>query len=190
MNVSQIIGGICTKEKFHKLLCNNAKAAWVLTPPADTVVALQETLSYGLDRVREILSLPLYRTESVKIGKDEFEDREMVDEKVANLMLKCVAMIDLRLHGSYVQVQKVEQKTININKNINTPDTRIVANDLSQIGDVDCRLAELREEVYKDQKKLSAPLTVEEAVILNENGIQSKSLSSKNYILDIDVEDL
>lgn len=191
MRTGQIIGGICTAEKFHKLLCNDAKAAWILTPPADTVVALQETLSYGLDRVREILSLPLYKTESVKVGRDEFEDREVVDEKVANLMLKCVAMVDLRLHGSYVQVQKVEQKTININKNMNsTNDMRTVSNDLGQIGSVDERLKELRKEVDKDQKKLAAPITVEEAVIINRNGIKAAELSSKDYIIDIDIEDL
>lgn len=189
MQVGRVIGGICSVDKFHRLLWNDAKVAWILTPPADTVVALRETLAFGLDRIREILSLPLYKTESVKVGRDEFEDREVVDEKTANLMLKAVAMVDLRLHGSYVQVQKVEQKTVNYNQNVNTSTiTNNSGPDLSQVGNVDERLAQLRAEVDLDQKKLAAPITVEEGKILKDNDIAIVGVTNREAVLDAVIE--
>jgi len=170
-----IFAGICSVEAYTRILRNNAYIAWILCPPADTVIALKETLNYGLDRIREILDLPLYKIESVRVGKDDFEDREVVDEKVANLMLKAVAMVDLRLHGSYVQVQKIEQKTINVNRNITSVENSYAAP--QELDNIDSKLEQLRAEVKREVKKLEAPLNVEEIVVMSKGGINTKELT-------------
>ena len=194
-----IFRGVCSMEVYEKMLRNNAYVAWILCPPSDTVVSLRETLNYGLDRIREILDLPLHKLESVKVGKDEFEDREVVDEKVANLMLKAVAMVDLRLHGSYVQVAKIEQKTLNVNKNVtNVENTYLDPKDAEY--SIDAQLEMLRDEVKKDVKKLEAPITVPEMRILDANDIsiteftnKSKDVMNSKVItedIDYDLDDL
>lgn len=159
-----IYGGVCSKEAYDKLLNDDLVVAWLLTPPTDTVVALQETLNYGLDRVREILELPIMKVDSVRVGPDEWEDREVVDDKVVNVILKAVAMLDLRLHGSYVQVQKVEQRSTVEHIN-NEP------RDVTPPTDVDAEIAKLRSELTnklpEPSKKVedisSEALTMDEA---------------------------
>ena len=204
MRMGAIYRGVCSSEKFNKLVWNNGAMSWMLTPPVDTVLAMKETLDYGMDRLREILSLPLYKTESVKIGKDEFEDREVVDDKVAALILKAVAMLDLRLHGSYVQVQKVEQKTINLNKNI-TNNMRTVEGTVSDADvpmleeDIDKKLRELKLAIQKEsQMHATRPITKTEAVVLADNGVDPTHFSQAKHIEEVaeeklgkfDVEDL
>lgn len=76
---------------IRKLLEDQHKLAWVLCPPVSYDVFLQEALSHGMDRIREILDLPLRNDE----GK--------VDAKVAELILKAAAFLDLRRHGGFVQ---------------------------------------------------------------------------------------
>jgi|ETNmetMinimDraft_9_1059917.scaffolds.fasta_scaffold11168_2 hypothetical protein len=188
-----IFRGVCSMEVYQKMLMNNAYVAWILCPPSDTVVALRETLNYGLDRVREIMDLPLYKIESVKVGKDEFEDREVVDEKVANLMLKAVAMVDLRLHGSYVQVAKIEQKTLNVNKNVTNVTNEYVEStpDFS----IDQQLEMLRNEVKQDVRKLEAPINRADMKVLDENDIAISEMTAitperkeKSEILNTDID--
>jgi hypothetical protein len=171
-----VFAGVCTAEAYNKFLSKDDCVAWIMCPPTDTVIALKETLNHGLDRIREILDLPLMRIESVKVGKDEFEDREVVDEKVANLMLKAVAMIDLRLHGSYVQVQKVEQTNTNINHNVtnNHPEPITVQNE----SDLDRELIELKSEVYDSAKKLRLNFNKDEIVEIQANNINPKEITS------------
>ena len=173
MKGRNVYAGVCSVEVYHKILKSKANIAWILTPPTDTVTALRETLHYGFDRIREILDLPLYKVESVRVGKDEWEDREVVDEKVAQLMLKAVAMIDLRLHGSYVQVHKVEQKTTNVNLSMKEQPHQA---QVVEVDDIDKKLLELRNEVLKDVNKVSGPILSKEIAYLDEQGINVREL--------------
>jgi hypothetical protein len=164
------------------MMNSDINLAWVMTPPSDTITALKETLNYGFDRIRDILDLPLYKVESVKISNGEFEDREVVDEKVANLMLKAVAMIDLRLHGSYVQVQKIEQKTINTNVNINksVPTTGKIV----PVEDIDKQLIQLRSEVYDEAKKADKRVLRDDIVLMESKGIATRELTEKDIPME------
>lgn len=177
MTMVSMYGGVCSREQFNKMIMSNDKLAWMLRPPVDTVLAMRETLHFGLDRVREILSLSLYKKESIRISETEWEVNEVVNDKAANLMLKAVAMVDLRLHGNYTQVQKIEQKVES--KNINV--TKHVENiaDATYV-DVDAEIAKLKLEVTDDIRKLAKPVTATECRDLSDLGHDGGLALSKN----------
>jgi len=65
---------------------------WIITPPASYDIFLDEALSYGLRRMRnDILAMDIH-------GPDG-----LVDVKKADLLLKCVAFLDMRKNGGIVQ---------------------------------------------------------------------------------------
>lgn len=74
-------------DMFHKDL----HLAYVLCPVASYDAFLEEALSHGMRRIREILDLPL----SDENGK--------VNPKTGELILKAAAFLDMRMHGGFLQ---------------------------------------------------------------------------------------
>ena len=64
---------------------------------------MEEALAYGIERLREILELPM------------FDKKGRVDGKAAELILKTVALLDQRVKGSVVQ--RAEVRSLNVNMN-------------------------------------------------------------------------
>lgn len=65
--------------------------AYILCPPASYDVFLEEALSHGMTRIREILDLSLY------------DPSGRVNPKIGELILKAAAFLDLRTHGGFLQ---------------------------------------------------------------------------------------
>lgn len=77
---------------LRKQLQNPQKLAWIICPPASYSTFLEETLSFGLKRLRnDILTLPI------------FDSDGRVDTAAAKLILQAVAFVDMRRHGGIVQ---------------------------------------------------------------------------------------
>jgi hypothetical protein len=87
--------------------------AWILHPPIHYSTLIDETLNHGMRRIEEILSLPLHDND----GK--------VDPRVAELILKATAFLDVRKHGMPTQ------RTENLTKNLNVTVTK---SDLKKFG--------------------------------------------------------
>lgn len=101
MTIQNIYAGVCGRTYFYnRYLGNPAKVAWLLTPPTSYDLHLTEALSYGMDRLREMLAIsPLGPGGKVNV-------------KLMELQTKIVAMLDVRKHG--MATQKVEQKNMNL----------------------------------------------------------------------------
>lgn len=103
-NLNQIVmapvfANIMDKDTFYKdYLPKTYKIAWLLCPPLDYVAKAKESLDYGMQQLREILSVP------------NFDESGKLNEKVANLKLKIVQMLDNRVNG--MAKQQIEQKTL------------------------------------------------------------------------------
>lgn len=146
-----IYRGICTLEKYQSSVKSNKLAAWILTPPANYVVAMEESLSQGIEKMREILEMPLYYTEFKKNEHGEIERLTTPNTKVADLIIKTVNMLDLRVKGALVKQieQKITQTSTSTNLNVNAPTPADVT--------VEVDANALQEEIEKLEKSFKTP---------------------------------
>ncbi len=146
MSMSLVYGGICSRNYFYEsFLTNKARMAYLLSQPADYKIAVEEALTCSVDKVREILEMPLY---------DPVTGRP--DTKVAEAILKAFKMLDDRVKGAVVQ--RVEQKNLNVNYEAGkkpgaTPET---------MDDLDKKLADMRARAGQSLNALPAEFTVQE----------------------------
>lgn len=165
IGVYRMCNGICTSQYFmEKVARNDYYIAWIIRPPLDYDKALQESLQHGLNRVREILNFPLYDKKFTKDGVpvvDKFtgEQVESPNHATANLLLKTVAFLDLRVKGAIPQkIQQYTQQQItrqSVNYNVKphnkpgevvTVDVNALDNKLLTIEDLDDRIRQLSSE--------------------------------------------
>lgn len=165
IGVYRMCNGICTTQYFmEKVARNDYYIAWIIRPPLDYDKALQESLQHGLNRVREILNFPLYDKKFTKDGVpviDKFtqEQVEIPNQVTANLILKTVAFLDLRVKGAIPQkIQQYTQQQItrqSVNYNVRpdarpgdvvTVDVNALDNKLLSIEDLDDRIKQLSSE--------------------------------------------
>jgi len=108
---------------------------WVLTPPSSYQAILEEAVVHGLNRLRnEILTMDVRERDmhGAVIGEG------VVDPKKAELLLKAISYVDLRVNGSIVQ--KSEAK--NLNLVAGTVDLRAVGKDIDA-RELDDKIREL-----------------------------------------------
>lgn len=98
--------------------------AYILCPPASYDAFLEEALSHGMSRIREILDLPL---------RDE---NGRVNAKVGELILKAAAFLDLRTHGGFLQ------KSVHAEVGLGLNSIKKLADQLS-IEEIDKKIKEL-----------------------------------------------
>lgn len=144
---TKLSAGICSPEFLvQEYFKHPEKVAWLLTPPASYTVLLQEGLQFGLEQLREILEL------------DNFEmDREgnlKPNVKVMELKTKIVMMLDQRLNGSVVQ--RIEQKSLNLNVSDNQVKKLSEFNTMQEIEDA---LEKLRKRDRHRQREIEAQAT-------------------------------
>jgi hypothetical protein len=154
MNMNAVFGGICTRPIFDKYLSHPEKMAWMLCPPALYMTVMEEALSFGIERIRDILEIDVVRT---------VKGKEVVDVKLGELQAKIVAMLELRVKGAVAT--KIEQR--NMNLNINTSDKQVAKAAMGgSMADIQKRLKELER-----RDRMSAP--PREAVDVTEDTSQS-----------------
>lgn len=161
IGVYRMCQGICTSQYFmEKVAKNNYYLAWIIRPPVNYLKALNESLEYGLDRMREILNFPLYKKKFTKEGlpitdKQTGAQVEEPDNQTANMVLKTVAFLDLRVKGAVpLKIHQVTQQQ-NLNYNVNAGDSRVQVDaekldmNLLSIEDLDKKIAGLTEDTRK-----------------------------------------
>lgn len=139
MAIPRVYGGICGTDYFNnEFMRKPEKVAWMLTPPVSYTIAMEESLVYGIEKLREVLDFPLYDRTT---GKP--------DVRVGELILKVVQQMDLRVKGA------VLQKSVNVHAHIGAP-TGISAGE--SMTDLDARIKELEKQV--DQTGLPPVIVV------------------------------
>lgn len=103
LSISKIISGICNIEYFSQVVLKHPMMVeWMMRPPVSYNRAMEESLHFGVERLREILELPISYT---KVDSNGFE-RVIIDHKAADLILKAFTIVDTRVKGSVVQRQQ------------------------------------------------------------------------------------
>lgn len=122
--LQRVYGPICTDVYFGNEVCNSPLLlCWMLHPPQNYTNCLEALLDHSLERVREIVNLPIVDEETKK-----------VDHKIAKMIIDIHDKLQDRLKGTVVQ--RLETK--NMNLNLNRPVTEITEEQL------DRRLKELQ----------------------------------------------
>lgn len=152
MRMDNVYGPVCTKDFFYRVIMkSDSKVAWLVSPPAEYQIQVEEMLHLGLTRIREVLSLPL-----LKKGTRE-PDHRLIGE-----MVKIVALLDNRVKGSVIQRMAIQQQNTNIN--ISGSDKREVPRNISEIN------YELKE-VEREIEKIEAP---QKSKMLKEFGVEGR----------------
>lgn len=85
---------------------NPYKFLFVITPIKSYAQAMRALLNRGLDRLNDILALPIVRSD----GKP--------DTAVISQVMKAIQMIDLRVKGSIIQKVQIQQQSLQVNANV------------------------------------------------------------------------
>lgn len=105
MHIHNVYQGVCSRMQFYRVIQDRVRMAFILTPPESYTISVEEALLQGVRRLREILEFPLY------------DKKGNPNTKVAEVIVKTYAMLDMRVKGAVVQ--RVEQKNLNVNVNGN-----------------------------------------------------------------------
>ncbi len=152
MHMPSVYAGVCTQQYFDRFyLGSPTKVAWLLCPPASYVTIATEALSFGLEQLREILSV----SPVLPNGR--------IDVKLGELQAKIVTMLDQRLKGAVTQ--RIEQK--NMNLNISTTDKGVAKIAMQgTMEDIERRLKELKKRDRLAQEAPGQAIEAEGVVVM------------------------
>ena len=107
MQISRIIAGVTTIDHFLSYyLTIPEKCVWMLTMPAEYDAVAKEALSFGMERLRDMLEM------------DTHDSKGRPNVKLMELQAKIVGMLDIRVKGAITQ--RIEQKTLSVH--VGSPD--------------------------------------------------------------------
>lgn len=133
--------GLPTWESYEqKLYQSPALLAWVMRLPAHYDLQIKEGLELGMNRLMEIMSLPLQEAVFDKYGKPIMSGGKPVvrtNTSIGLLVLQAFKLLDQRRHGGYTQ------KSVNVNMEAG----RIPENATIDPAELDRKLRELEDAV-------------------------------------------
>jgi len=138
LNMSNIYTGICDASYFKKKVAgNNFKLTYMLRPPVDYAIAMEELVMYAIEQERDILAQPHINADGT------------IDSKAAAVKQKISETAQNRQKGMAVH------RTQNINTNINKWDSKESAPGARNVNDmspteIKQRLLELEAERNKE----------------------------------------
>lgn len=143
MKQTHMYAGVCTERLFKKVVLeDNMKLAFVLSPPKDYMITVKEALDSGLDNLRAIATAPV------------FLENGRLDTRAAEVVLKAIALLDMRVKGAVVQ--RIDQRSLNVNLNKDvspaSPET------LPQsISDLDDQIERMKAKLIRDVTHVKLP---------------------------------
>jgi hypothetical protein len=112
MQMVHVYSGICSREYWHVVLTSKERVAWLMCPPIDYVIAAEEALVFGIEQLRDILTLP--HTYSRRNPETKAWEAA-IDAKAAGVKVEIIKLLDLRVKGAVIQT------TRNLNVNVSPP---------------------------------------------------------------------
>lgn len=153
MSLENVMRGICSIEfwKSHYER-DKKKLIWIITPPVSYARSMQFILHKGLDRLQEIMELPIRN----KQGN--------VDLRAVTQIIKVFQLVDLRLKGSVLHRVQVQQQNLNYNADISKNEMdQLAGMSLDQLEDLDQKLARLEK---TEEKMVNALPPAEKAEVI------------------------
>lgn len=127
INITNIYGSVCSLPVFNRKISNSYALAYILTPPLDYQVAMNELLHIGVGQWREILTLPNQNPDG------------SVNTKILDVKFKITQDVINRTKGQVVQ--RIESKNMNMNIGGNGEPTK------RDVGDIDDEIQALEREL-------------------------------------------
>jgi len=113
MRPAAIFANACSKEYFYTQIDNPLFLAYLTKPPAGYMLKMRSLLDMAMERMREVLSLPL-KTQNGTINT-----------KLIGEIVKIAALADNRVRGAVTQKIQIDQtsKSLNVNATYEPPKT-------------------------------------------------------------------
>lgn len=143
MKVNGIISGVCFSETWSTYYLRRLdKIAFMLCPPKNYSLAMRNVLNKGVDRLLEIMELPI--TDAA--GKPNIP--------AITQILKVFQLVDMRVKGAIVQRLQIQQHSLNFNTDVSADYAKAQADrlnsmSLDQLEELDKRLARGAEQEQK-----------------------------------------
>lgn len=146
ISVANVMRGVTYAEYFYQhVLPDPGKMAWILTPPSDFLLALRDLLYVGLDKLREILSLPIVETIDIRDKKtgEVIGTEKRVNMALAREIRAITEKLADRVHGAVIQKLAVKQESLHVHASAdpftNFPIDQLQALD-QQLGSINQKL--------------------------------------------------
>jgi HPt (histidine-containing phosphotransfer) domain-containing protein len=126
MRLTRIYSGVCSEGYFATLTKNPLFMAFLVSPPMDYVSVVKESLQAGMENLRRIVSANVFD-----------EDGNLIP-RAADVVIKGIALLDLRVKGAVIQ--RIDQRLVSLNVNkevteMNNPDAELnLPNSLEQLN--------------------------------------------------------
>jgi len=178
MTLQNVIHGVCSYSYWkNKVVTNPTLLAWLITPPAHQTLVWQELIQLGENKLRRALKIQL-------VEKRFWKDKtgEVHVEKRANVALikevrSIVEMLQNRLHGTVVQRQEIQSKSLHVNVNQNQKD---VAQDKPMSADE--QMGEIDKMLKRIEKVAAAMPELPEAEVESESDLVMKKEKRKKFV--------
>ena len=125
--------GEVTPEIWRKVyLRNYRKLLFVLHQPSSYATSMRRLLDIGIDRLYEIMDMPIIRN-------------GLPDHKAVANILKAFQLVDLRVKGAVVQRLQIDQRSLNVNQNIDVSNTerQLAFMSMQELESMKTKLAEI-----------------------------------------------
>lgn len=139
MRMARVYAGICTEGHFSNILSKNQVfMAFLVSRPTDYITVVKESLQAGMENLRKIVS-----------SKVHDEDGNLIP-RAADVVIKGIALLDLRVKGAVIQ--RIDQRLVSLNVN---KDIEALA-DPEKADELPNSLALLEKEIEKVKQQLLA----------------------------------
>lgn len=140
----------CSKDHFYNVILESStKVAWMLHPPQDYMLSMEELLMLSVTEMRDILTLPNRHT---KPGKNHYAGEP--NTKIIDSKIKIFALLDNRVKGAVKQKLEIEQRSMSINVNAEAPP--------QTVGQVEKELKSLDNQIKKLESSAYQPDIIEQ----------------------------
>lgn len=141
MDISRVTAGICDASLFyHRVVKSELILAWVMHPPSEYMLMMEESLMVGVERLREILDAPV------------LDENSRLNAKNAELILKTVMFLDMRVNGAIVQKHEIQQKNLNLNLNGAARDVKQYMN-IANMEQLEYKIKEIEHQIKLAEKR-------------------------------------
>lgn len=146
MNTKKFYQGICDVETFHNIIKYPYNLAWIFCPPASYMTMMEEGLYFGIEKLRDILELPV----EMPGGQ--------VNSRLAELQAKIVMMLDERVKGAIPKHLKIDQETKNLHLHATEKGVQSKLEEMSE-AELKRTLESIRRREKKAEKVIDAEVT-------------------------------
>lgn len=132
MNMANVVAGVVNKSHFTgRYLTDPIRVAFMLQPPTDYKVALEETLTTLVEKLRQVADLPVHDEDGKPIYKN------------IDLILKAFPHVDNRVKGGVTQRLETKSLTVSVQAEQSAPES---------VDEIDLKLKELEQKVTAGPK--------------------------------------